>query len=470
MKLRTKVLSLVLGILLASFLALSIPLYWYTRSSLENELDKRLLAVCEVVTKNLDRTLLQVLIHEPSLSTVQDNLEAQLAGFLVAEIEGLIVYDGRGTELLKVERNPERDVSVEELLRNLALGDSETGQAVSEVYELPGRGFFKAAAVTVGDTGGMSGVVVAWGGAPFMAVVEEMVGSVFWIVLLSSLVAVSLAFVFSQSLIRPVRQLSRYARSIRENIHSPQVHSSRSDEFGDLNRSLVDMHSEIRDHEYATKQLLSAIAHEIKNPLGGMEIYSGLLQEELTEGNLSGNSDEHRKYLEKIITELHRLNQIVAEYLDYARPVKSELKSVRIQTVVEDAYRILLPEVRHRKVHYSLSGRGTVLGDESKLRRVFVNLLKNSLEAVREEGSIDVRVLENDSMVSVEFTDTGPGIPESDLDHIFQPYFTTRDKGYGLGLTIAKNIVDEMNGTIVVDSTAGKGTRFTVKFPRESHG
>lgn len=470
MRLRSKVLTLVLGVLLVSFVALSVPLYWYTRSALEDELDKRLLTVCELVSKNLDKSLLEILIREPSLSKVRKSLEDDLGGFLAHEIEGLMVFDSGGTELLNVQRHGNRALPLEELLKNLAQSDPQTGLAVSEVYELPGEGFFKAASKTMMDTDGSAAVVVSWGGAPFMTVIDEMLGSVFWIVLVSSLAAVTLAIIFSGSLIRPVNELSRYARRIRRNIHSPQVLTTRSDEFGDLNRSLAGMHSEIRDHEYATRQLLSGIAHEIKNPLGGMEIYAGLLKEELKESGSSGNSSEQLDYLEKIMTELQRLNRLMAEYLDYARPLKRDLKSLDVVSVVEDAYRILLPEVKQKRVRYTLSGSGKVWGDESKLRRVFVNLLKNSLEAVREEGAIDVRIGERDSMVTVEFTDTGSGIPPEDLEHIFQPYFSTRDRGYGLGLSIAKNIVDEMNGMIVVESTVGKGTRFTVEFPRTPDG
>lgn len=469
MKLRTKVISLVLGLLLVSFVALSVPLYWYTRSALETEMDKRLLTVCEVAGAKLDRNLLAILMKEPSLSGVRNSLESELEDFLVGDIEGVAVYDDAGRELVRVERHSGREDGLGELLSALAQRESQSGHVVSEVYELPGRGFFKAAAVTLGKREDSSAAVVAWGGAPFVTVVEEMVGSIFWIVLVASLAAVGLAVVFSRSLVRPVRQLSRYALSIRKNIHSPQVHTGRSDEFGDLNRSLVEMHSEIRDHEYATKQLLSGIAHEIKNPLGGMEIYSGLLREELMGKKVQGNSAEELEYLEKISSEVRRLGHIVSEYLDYSRPLTGEAKSVKVHSVVEDAYRILLPEVKQKKVRYSLSGTGTIWGDESKLRRVFVNLLKNSLEAVGEKGSIQVRIHERNGAVAVEFADTGPGIPEEDLDRIFQPYFTTRDKGFGLGLTIAKNIVDEMNGTILVESTVGKGSRFTVEFPVKSY-
>ena len=215
------------------------------------------------------------------------------------------------------------------------------------------------------------------------------------------------------------------------------------------------------------KQLLSGIAHEIKNPLGGIEIYTGLLEEALSKGSPEKDPAEPRSYLNKVTTELRHLKQIALEYLDYARPLKGHLESLAVEAIFEDVHRLLQLEIRQKEVEYSLSGKGIVLGDESKLRRVFLNLLKNSLEAVDEKGAINVSIESQDRVVSVEVADNGKGIPEADLENIFDPYFTTQDKGYGLGLAIVKNIVDEMNGTIIVDSEAGKRTRFTLRLPQK---
>lgn len=450
MKLRPKVFSLVLGILVVSFVVLSVPLYWYARSALEEELDKRLLTVCRIVEKDMNKDLLRVLVQEPSLSNVRATLEKELSAFAVENVMGIAVYGRDGTVLAGTHK------AAPVLLQAFAETEGDLGERVSEIYELGEGDYFKAAAVTVSNP---PAVVVVWAGAEFMTVIDEIAGSLLWIILITLVAAISLAVVFSRSLIRPVRALSRYARSIQRNIYSKPVDLGRNDEFGDLNRSLSDMHADIRQHEQSTKQLLSGIAHEIKNPLGGMEIYTGLLEEELS------NQSDHQSYLEKITGELHHLKQIVLEYLDYARPLKGDLKKVPLESILEDAYRILMPEIKQKKVNYSLKGKGTVVGDESKLRRVFVNLLKNSVEAVDKKGSISVTLEGKDNTVGIKISDNGTGIPEENLSNIFQPYFTTQDKGYGLGLAIAKNIIDEMNGTILVESQVGKGTTFSVEIP-----
>ncbi len=467
MKLRPRVLILVIGILVISFLALSIPLYWYTRSALEDELDKHLLSTARIVAGQLSSDLILSLTREPALSTVKLALEQELASFLTAGIEGLVLYSQEGTELAMQGEMRTDYPRLSILLQNLSSVGKNAGSAVSEIYQYPDGGYFKAAAVPVNTGDNASPILVIWGGADFMNVIDQLLGSLFWIVLVSIVIAVSLAIVFSRSLIRPVMQLSDYTKSIQRNIYSETVDLERLDEFGDLNRALVEMHTEIREHEQSIKQLLSGIAHEIKNPLGGIEIYTGLLEEVFADGAPGADLTEHRSYLEKVVKELGHLKQVVLEYLDYARPLRSHLEPLAVESIFEDIHRILHPEIKQKNVRYRLSGKGVVLGDESKLRRVFLNLLKNSLEAVNEQGSITVNIHSQDSLISVEVADDGKGISATDLPEIFDPYFTTQDKGYGLGLAIVKSIVDEMNGTILVESEADKGARFTLRLPSE---
>ncbi|MFQ6674007.1 MAG: ATP-binding protein [Fidelibacterota bacterium] len=466
-KLRPKVLALVLGILAVSIGVLTIPLYWYTRSALEDQLDKRLLAVCEITANNLNRELLYVLSGEPSMTAVRAAFEKELSRFLVDKVDGIAVYGPGGTQLAHVGFGENDDPNISLLLGAFSGVPTGPEPVVSEIYQLPGRGYLKAAARKVNTGPDSPAVLMVWGGADFMSVIDQMVGSVFWIFLASMIAAISLAMVFSRSLIRPVRQLSAYARSIQRNIHAGEVDLDRTDEFGDLNRSLVEMHTEIRENEQSTKQLLSGIAHEIKNPLGGMEIFSGLLKEELSESSRGTDTEERGLYLEKIMGELRHLKQIVTEYLDYARPLKDNLKPLQLETVFEDAYRLLLPELKQKKVRYALTGNAVILGDESKLRRVFVNLLKNSLQAVGNGGTIAVSIEDRKGIGAIVGSDDGVGIPAQDIDRVVLPHFTTQDRGYGLGLTIARNIIEEMNGTIVAESEAGNGTTFRMELPKD---
>ncbi len=463
MNLRPKILILVIGTMLIFFVVLIIPLYWYGRSALEEELDKHLLSAVDLAAQNANQEYIRLLVQEPAFVQVRQTLEKQLELFLVQQIEGIAVYSGDGVTLAMASRGGPVKASVLPLLQSVAKFEDHSTPRISEIYELPDGQYLKGAATTIQLEDQLSVMVVIWGGVEFMAQIDQLAGSVFWIILLSILVAISLSTLFSQSLIRPVHRLASYAKTIQKNIHAAPIDMGRKDELGDLNRALVDMHQEVLENEQRNKQLLSGIAHEIKNPLGGMEIYSGLLAEEF-----DTESTPHA-YVEKINKELHHLKQIVFSYLDYARPLKSDLKRLQVDTLVEDVHQILAPEFKRKTVAFHLSGQGEITGDESKLRVVFMNLLKNSLAAVKDEGRIDIRIYNHTDALSVQIADDGAGIPKDKLEDIFQPYFSTREKGYGLGLAITQNIVHEMNGTIFASSKIGKGATFTLNFPLENN-
>lgn len=467
MKLRPKILVLVVGILLISFAALAIPLYWYARSALEDELDKRLRSVAELAMKNINLELVINLTREPALHTVRTALEGELSAFVVEGIEGLAVYSQKGIQLAQWSSTSDAYPQIEGLLQTMSGPGRNAETTVSEIFQLSGGEYFKAAAAPFpfGDSG--SPVLVVWGGAAFMSVIDQIVGGIFWIILGSVLVAVSMTIVFSRSLARPVKELSKYAKSIQKNIHAEPVDLGRKDELGDLSRSLIEMHEEIQQNEQSMKELLSGIAHEIKNPLGGIEIYTGLLEEGLSKQMSEGEEKEHLSYLKKVTEELQHLKRIVSEYLDYARPTKSHIKPIELEKIVGEVQTLLQPEMNQKRIQFALEGESIVSADESKIRRVFMNLLKNSVDATADNGSIRVVIQSKGKAVSVDVIDNGKGIEEEDVARIFEPFYTTQDKGHGLGLAIVKSIMDEMNGTIIVSSSVGNGTTFTLRFKED---
>ncbi|MFH1853364.1 MAG: HAMP domain-containing sensor histidine kinase [Candidatus Neomarinimicrobiota bacterium] len=454
MKLSNRVLTLVTGVLLVALTGMAVPLYWYTRSALEDDLDRHLLTILELVAAALDRELLAALAAEPELAGVRQEVESDLRSLVVSGITALALFDQNGTQLVFSGSLP-----VEQIHLTVTTGAIDQ-PVVSRIFRQNPGVYFKTAVLPLTTSSGQSVLLAAWAGAEFMAVVEQLLGSLFWMTVLALAAAGVLSIVFSRSLLNPVRRLSTYAAAISRNIYSESLDLGRNDEFGALNRALREMHQEIRSNEQHNKELLAGIAHEIKNPLGGIEIYSGLLEEEL------GDNSEHREYLNKINIELRNLKRVILEYLDYARPPRSAVKPQKIDTIVADAARILAPELAAQKINFSSRGSGTVSGDESKLRRVLVNLLKNGIEAQPEGGKITVVIEEQGQDLILRVSDSGSGIRPEHLEQVFQPHFSTRNRGYGLGLAIVKNIVDEMSGTIVVNSTVGVGSEFVLTLPR----
>ena len=239
----------------------------------------------------------------------------------------------------------------------------------------------------------------------------------------------------------------------------------------------------IRELEEAVRQadrlsalgaLAAGLAHEIKNPLGGIKGAAQLLEMELPD------NAELRECTRVMLKEVQRVNRIVEELLELASPRKLELTKVNLHKILGDIVLLQKRAVDDRKVtflqHFDPS-IPPILADEALLTQLFLNLIKNAVEAVGEAGLIKVtsRVLADYSMtqngerrsrmVAIEVSDDGPGIGKDQLEHLFTPFYTTKAKGTGLGLAICHKIVAEHRGMIRVDSEPARGTTFTVMLP-----
>jgi len=217
------------------------------------------------------------------------------------------------------------------------------------------------------------------------------------------------------------------------------------------------------------------MAHEIKNPLVAISGSAQLLRKRLP--------DQHHKFLDVVIKESERINRMMERMLAFARPTQLELKLLNIHQILEE---ILLLEKKNRPAeevrfvqNYDPS-LPQVEGDEDQLKQVFLNLVRNALEAMSDGGTLElitrihshytVKTETNPNSrqaIVVEIKDSGTGIGEEDLKHIFTPFHTTKSKGSGLGLPLSLKIVENHQGKIIVQSQTGQGTRFQVFLPVE---
>jgi two-component system nitrogen regulation sensor histidine kinase GlnL len=241
--------------------------------------------------------------------------------------------------------------------------------------------------------------------------------------------------------------------------------------------------SNIRELEDAVRQadrlstlgtLAAGLAHEIKNPLGGIKGAAQLLERELPAGS------DLREYTSIMLKEVGRVNRIVEELLNLTTPRKLELSHVDIHQVLGDIVTLQKRAAITKNIafvqDFDLS-IPPILADEALVTQLFLNLIKNGVEALHDNGQIRIstRVLSDYSMtkkgerfsrmVVIDVTDDGAGIPKDMMESLFTPFFTTKSKGTGLGLAICHKIVTEHRGMIRVDSEPGKGSNFTVMLP-----
>ena len=247
--------------------------------------------------------------------------------------------------------------------------------------------------------------------------------------------------------------------------------------FRDLTRvEQLEERERLRDRLAALGEMAAAIAHEVKNPLAGIEVMAGLLKRRLSD------NPEAQTMLADIIGEAKMANAIVMEVLDFVRPVRLQVEDVEVAELVQDSLHMADSLVPRGSVAVSVDvpeGMPPVQGDGHQLRQVFTNLLTNALEALGGKGRLIVQATALDRLpfpatpdhphgpgVEITVLDDGPGIPESMRERIFNPFFTTKPRGSGLGLAIVRKVMDAHEGRIEVQpGLDGSGTCFRLLLP-----
>jgi signal transduction histidine kinase len=348
------------------------------------------------------------------------------------------------------------------------------------------------------------------------------------------------SFLLSHVLVRPLKDLVRLTQRISEGDFSQKIEATSKNEIGQLISSFNRMIERLKENQESLENYLTSlemtnrklkqvqeeliraeklasigrfaagVAHEVGNPLAAILGYTSILEE----GGV--NQEDTKDYLKRIEKEIGRINKIVRELLDFARPSRQEAHDVEINKVIENALSLASYQKNFRNVKTDLELQADlplIRGDKSQLSQVFVNIIMNAVDAMPEGGILRIRtevyVVEGsfgdrfqrtdpprrrsdpegvdyshlrkpdplsailtkfskgDRLVRLRISDTGVGIRKEDIDRIFDPFFTTKapDRGTGLGLSVTLRIVESMGGRIRAESEVGKGSTFEVYFP-----
>ncbi|HSV63916.1 MAG TPA: ATP-binding protein [Chthoniobacterales bacterium] len=236
----------------------------------------------------------------------------------------------------------------------------------------------------------------------------------------------------------------------------------------DITESRRSTEKTIESERFNALTLLAAgVAHEIGNPLNSLHIHLQLM--ERTVRKLEGRE---REELEEAIAicraEITRLDSIVSQFLQAIRPSKPVLHPENVNSIVEEALRFFAPEIADRDIVVEAELRPDVPLlelDRDQMKQALYNVIKNSFEAMKRRGILRIRTDMDATHVSISFTDTGGGISAESLSRVFEPYFTTKSTGSGLGLLIVRRIVREHGGEMAIESHEGKGLTLTIRLP-----
>lgn len=209
--------------------------------------------------------------------------------------------------------------------------------------------------------------------------------------------------------------------------------------------------------------LAAGMAHEIRNPLNSISLFTQLLGQGIEEIEIGD-------YLDKILKEVDRIDGIIRKLVDAANRSRVVVDDIRLDQVVQDALDIFSPQIDARRIQVSfecLEPVSPIKADRTELEQIFTNLLMNAVEELSLGGELTINIESPEGLIAVRVSDNGGGIADEHLESIFKPFFSTKSRGTGIGLPVARRIARLYHGDVAIEHTSQAGTTFLVTIPRE---
>jgi signal transduction histidine kinase len=463
-------------------------LYLEARASLEDELGLRLVAVASTAVGSLPS-------GEPrrlaKLAADDERTIARLRAKLMAVrdaagVRRVFLFDRDRRSLVDTREGVGHGDSLFELSADeveLERVFAPPGVAASSVLYAGADGTeYKNGYAPVVHEGRVIAALGVEGSAEFFAVISGFRAVTMSTAVLVILAIIVVSLIIARDITRPIDKLVAASRRFGRGDFEQPVEMHRQDEFQTLGNSFNEMRQGILDRDRQMQMMLSGIAHEVRNPLGGMELFCGLLAEELTD------EPKQMEYLGRVRRELSNLTRVVKEFLEYARRQPLSWTRFGAGTLVNEVAELLGPELGC-PLHSSVADDLELTADREKLYRVLINLVRNAGQATSTSGEVrlttravaglgDLAELDGYAARNVVWdaggagewrgvfvVDSGCGIHEDKLAGVFEPFYTTKEKGSGLGLALAMKIIEEHGGGLAVASTHGQGTVMAVLIP-----
>lgn len=298
--------------------------------------------------------------------------------------------------------------------------------------------------------------------AGFFELIDDLRNTLGAITFVGLIGLIALAVTSARRVAIPLSKLSEAAERIGAGDLSADIPTGGPKEAAVLAETMKHMAESLSARDEEMQVMLGGIAHEVRNPLGGIELFGSLLREDLDD------DDPRRKHVDKILKEIKVLAGVVNDFLAFARKHPLQPRRVRLRELVGEVVSIAksAPADKTVAVEFDVDRKLSANLDPEAMNRALLNLVRNAVQATPDGGRVDVWAGAGPSG-GLRFTidDTGPGIPEDKRDEIFTAFFTTKQKGTGLGLALVKKSVDAHGGTIVVENSETGGARFVIDLP-----
>ena len=288
--------------------------------------------------------------------------------------------------------------------------------------------------------------------------IEELITLFLWIGFGGILLTVIATLFLVNTILKPINRLAGFSTSLGKGDFNVKKPENIEGELEPLATALDNMRSDLVTVQKEKENMLAQIAHEIRNPLGSVELLAGLIRED------PALHEKNRTFISKIISEVISLKTLISAYLNYSRPLTPNSELVSVSKVAVQIQEILGNQLEKKNIALKIIMADTKIEfDPGHLRQVLLNLASNSIEAMESTGGmIEISSRKVNGTVQISLKDSGPGIKQEMSNQIFKPFFTTKENGTGLGLAISKKLCEENQASLLLFNNAASGCTFTI--------
>lgn len=462
-KIETKVLVIfILNVVLWVSL-LGVIFYFVASRSLEAQVDSSLKSTASVLASQWDGNLLAAFRPGMESSALYRSLEEKLHLLQNrTQVESITIATRDRTNILSSENS----VRIGQPVPRLDLIREEVAEALqghvsaSRLVTVNGHQY-KSAVAPIYSGHDIVAILTVEMSPAYLSYLRSFRNSLLILFAFSLLGCVLSARLFSRSITGPISAMVQRVREIGEAQYERPLEIQGSNELALLAESIETMRKNILHRDMQMRMMLNGIAHEIRNPLGGMELFAGILEKEKL-------NPTELEYVRKIKSEIQNLKRLLNEFLEFAGPKKILLEEFAFSAVAEEIQGMLAQDLSEKNIQWRivLKGQDQVCADRSRLKQALFNVYKNAIQAVPVNGEIRTDIQKEEHHTSIVVGNTQQKELSAEiLERIFDPFYTTREKGIGLGLPMAKQVLEAHGGELFVSENTDSWIAFQLRLP-----
>jgi len=434
--------------------------YERARAVMEAELGEKLLAVGGAVGANINRDQRRLLVARPGGHTSMSVTQMLALTRLGAGLHQLYVFDRNGSALADADAREASSLAADLGFQHSSMQRVFAGEpVVGHLFTGRDGRIYKPAYLPLPVDGKVDAGLAVVGSASVLDSIHRIRHAIIVASCIGLAASILVSALLARSIVAPIRRLVTSADRIRGGDLETPVPGLGGDEVGYLGQTLERMRLAVLARERSLRAMLGGVAHEIRNPIGGIELFAGLLKRQTS-------NEKAAESVDRIIQEARHLDHIVTDFLEYARPVEPRRESFRVADVAREVWEVIGGSIRGSGIRYDVDcGDVRVAADRAQFRRVIVNLVQNAVQAQNGTGAVRVSAAREGSQVNVRVDDEGPGIGEEIRERVFEPFFTTRQQGSGLGLSIARDLVERNGGSLSLEPRIPMGVSVVSSWP-----